>query len=520
MEIVKIKEITVENLKAVSSFTAFFDGKSAHVTGANGIGKSTVIRTLTDRLRGLKPSIITKIGEKEGKTVLELTDGCRFEWNYNNLGKDELNYFTPASLKPVRRNVFKHICGQYFPNQFDINKFLTTSEPAKRLKMISELINIDLTEIQARYKEVFDARRDAKRDLKVLESQIRPKPELPIFEKSDNLEAEQKKIEDLKFQISSKKVGIEQERTALNELYLKNKAANDELQKKHNEDYQLKLNEWFESEKSIKEEIEAYNEIQNSKKIILEENNNVLEHLIQNYQGTDIGHFIDYEGIENYIISLPQPTELKEYIPTAKPELTKLELPDPMPASDNLNVLKSELEKLESSLEFEVNLLESRKAELSEINNAKQVYEIQMKQYAEFQKQVEAQQKSVFDLEQEVSNVLSEIKEIISGTKLPAEFSIDLTDKNDILFKPSENSEYLPITNETLASSAIYIAAFKLQANYLEAFRVAHFDVSYLDFENRQKVLKEAIAMNIQLITESPAMDESSMELQCKITED
>ena len=78
----------------------------------------------------------------------------------------------------------------------------------------------------------------------------------------------------------------------------------------------------------------------------------------------------------------------------------------------------------------------------------------------------------------------------------------------------------MPITNETLASSAIFIAAFKLQANYLEAFRVAHFDVSYLDYENREKVLKEAINMNIQLITESPAQDEKSSELQYKITED
>ena len=43
--------------------------------------------------------------------------------------------------------------------------------------------------------------------------------------------------------------------------------------------------------------------------------------------------------------------------------------------------------------------------------------------------------------------------------------------------------------------------------------------VSYLDYENRQKVLNEAIAMNIQLITESPAINEDQMELQYKITE-
>ena len=118
MENVKIKKVDVKNCKAVSEFIALFNGKCGHVTGANGAGKSTVIRALTDRLRGLKPSIITKIGEKEGKTILELTDGCRFEWQYNDKGRDELNYFTPDNFKRVRRDVFKGICNQYFPNQF------------------------------------------------------------------------------------------------------------------------------------------------------------------------------------------------------------------------------------------------------------------------------------------------------------------------------------------------------------------------------------------------------------------
>jgi hypothetical protein len=519
MENVKIKKVDITNLKAVSSFTAFFDGKSAHVTGANGIGKSTVIRTLTDRLRGLKPSVVTKIGEKEGKTVMELTDGCRFEWSYNDQGKDELNYFTPASLKPVRREVFKHICGQYFPNQFDINKFLTTTEPAKRLKMISELINIDLTEIQARYKEAFEARRDAKRDLKILEAQIKPKPELPIVENSDNLEAEQNQIEDLKTKISEKKTEIEQERSYLNELYLKNKAQNDRLQKEHDENYQKILDEWIKSEDEIEDSIIKFNDEQNEKNQIILESQSRLDFLVKNYQDTELGKFIDFFGIGKFIDELPKPQILKVYIQTPKPEPKQLDLGDPMPKADKLETLKSELYILEGLFENANIELEAKKAKLSDLNASKTIYDIQIKQYSDFKIQVESQANMVQDLEDEVAEILAEIKTIISGTKLPSEFSIDLTDKNDILFKPSVDSEYLPITVETLASSAIFIAAFKLQANYLEAFRVAHFDVSYLDYENRQAVLKEAINMNIQLITESPAMDENSMELQYKLTE-
>ena len=519
MESVKIKKVDITNLKAVSNFTAFFDGKSAHVTGANGIGKSTVIRTLTDRLRGLKPSIVTKIGEKEGKTVMELTDGCRFEWSYNDQGKDELNYFTPASLKPVRREVFKHICGQYFPNQFDINKFLTTTEPAKRLKMISELINIDLTEIQARYKEAFEARRDAKRDLKILEAQIKPKPEIPIIENSDNLEAEQKQIEGLKVQISEKKTEIENERTRLNSIYLENKAKNDKLQKEHNDSYQKELDSWLKSEQEIEDEIIKYNHEQEEKQEIIKSFKDYYLHLVTVYTKHELGKFIDFIGIRKFIDEIPKPFAIKQYISTPKPEPKQLNLADPMPSSDNLEELKSELKEMELAMDLLSESLEEKRAKINDLNASKTVYDIQLKQWNDFQIQVESQANLVQDLENEVAQILAEIKNIISGTKLPSEFSIDLTDKNDILFKPTPDSEYLPITVETLASSAIFIAAFKLQANYLESFRVAHFDVSYLDYENRQAVLKEAINMNIQLITESPAMDENSMELQYRLTE-
>ena len=190
-----------------------------------------------------------------------------------------------------------------------------------------------------------------------------------------------------------------------------------------------------------------------------------------------------------------------------------------MPDDSKLNSLISALEDLKEKLNEAEKELSDKKEELSEITTAKQVHEMQMKQWKEFNDQIEEKSDCVRDCEIDVETILNEIKEMISLTKLPEEFQIDLTDKNDILFRVDENSDYLPITVETLASSAIFIAAFKLQANYLESFRVAHFDVSYLDYENRQKVLDEAVKMDIQLITESPALDAGKKELQYEITE-
>ncbi len=519
MEEVKIRKIDVENLKAVSSFTALFNGKSAHVTGANGIGKSTVIRAFTDRLRGLKPSIITKIGEKEGKTIMELTDGCRFEWEYNNQGKDSLNYFTPNNLKPVRRDVFKHICGQYFPNQFDINRFLTTTEPAKRLKMISELVNVDLTEIQTKYKDAFEVRKDAKKELKILEAQIKPKPETQTFDDSD-FESEQKKVNGLEVQINGKKQEIENERNFLNAQYIKNKAENDLKESEHQKVYQKELDGWLGSEDKREVEIINFNDAQDDLTELKNEAESILSRIAEALVGTNFVGLFDFDTAKKIISNMPQPKELRTFNSTPKPEFESLKLPDPMPSSFNLNEIKEDLTVLENSLILAYESLEFKKSELSDLNASKQLYDLQLKQWNEFRAEIEKQANHVQDCEVDVSKILTEIKAIVSGTKLPDEFSIDLTNKNDILFRPNTGIDYFPITNETLADSAIFIAAFKLQANYLEAFRVAHFDVSYLDYENREKVLKEAINMNIQLITESPAHDADSKMLQYKITEE
>lgn len=519
MEEVKIRKIDVKNLKAVDSFIAIFDGKSAHVTGANGFGKSTIIRALTDRLRGLKPSIITKIGEKEGKTVMELTDGCRFEWEYNDQGKDSLNYFTPNNIKPVRRDVFKHICGQYFPNQFDINKFLTTTAPRERLNMISELVNVDLTQVQARYKNAFDIRKDAKKELKILESQIKPKPETQTFD-GQNYDVEQKNVDEIEVKIKAQKALIEIERDELNSKYVENKQTNDLEETEHQKTYQKELDKWLESEDEREVMTLNFNDAQDNLTELIEEATAILSNITSALVGTNFNGLFDFVTAKRIIADMPQPEELKTYESTPKPEFKSLNLPDPMPSSFNLNEIKEDLTTLESTLTFVNESLETKKAELSALSASRQVYDLQLKQYQDFQKDVAKQAGNVQDYEKDVFEILEEIKAIISATKLPDEFSIDLTEKNDILFKTSPDAEYLPITIETLASSAIFIAAFKLQANYLEAFRVAHFDVSYLDYENREKVLKEAINMNIQLITESPAHDEKSRELQYVITEE
>ncbi|MBD3198005.1 MAG: hypothetical protein GF317_23345 [Candidatus Lokiarchaeota archaeon] len=517
-EIIKIVKINAENIKAISQFSAFFGGKSAHITGKNKRGKSTAIRVLIDKLQGLEPAKVTKIGEQNGRYEMHLTDGSRFEWKFGENGYEKIDYYPGGALKPAKREVFRSICKQYFVNQFDIQKFLTTSEPRKRLQMISELINIDLTDVNNRYKEVYAARRDAKKELKILVSQRIHIPAKADFSKLDNYtEAEKKKIENIKENIKMQDSVIQNEKDRLNALYVENKANNEKKQAEYEAEKQEKLKNWELENNREREKIESFNEIQKSKLFLINDYKDELQRIEKEIDL--LSDCFDFEKAKKIIDQQLKPEPEKKFVPVPMPEFEPLDLPDAMPDNSGLQRLESEKEMLLQKLYIAEKTLKEKESELNDLKVKKQVYESKLSNYRAFQSKVADQELEVQNCEEKVNEVLQEIKDLVSSAKIPDEFSIDLTEKNDILFREDENSEYLPITNETLASSAIYIAAFKLHAYNVDVFRVVHFDVSYLDYENRKKVLEEAKKMNIQLLTESPATCESESELQYEITE-
>lgn len=156
----KIKKITVSNLKAVSALTADFKGMTCIITGGNNKGKSTFLRSLPDRLRGVKPDIILKHNEKEGFAELELTTGERFLWQFDGK-KEKLTFFTE---KNIPTGVTKGICAAYFPPVFDVDEFLN-SAPAKQKQVLQKLTGIDFTEIDKLYKEAYEIRAYANKRL-------------------------------------------------------------------------------------------------------------------------------------------------------------------------------------------------------------------------------------------------------------------------------------------------------------------------------------------------------------------
>lgn len=153
----KVKKITVSNLKVVSKLTADFNGCTAIVTGGNNKGKSSFLKSPIDRIRGIKPEIVLKHGEKEGFAELELTTGEKFIWEFSNNGKGPKEKLTFITEKNIPASVTKDLCKVYFPPVFDVDEFLN-SAPAKQKQTLQKITGIDFTEIDRQYKYAYDER--------------------------------------------------------------------------------------------------------------------------------------------------------------------------------------------------------------------------------------------------------------------------------------------------------------------------------------------------------------------------
>lgn len=208
----KIKQITISNLKAVKKFTGLFEGATAIITGGNNKGKTSILRSLPDRLRGIKPGIILSHDEKEGYAEWTLTSGEKFIWTFDKK-KEKLTYITERNISAA---VTKEISNNYFPAVFDVDKFLNDA-PAKQKATLQKLSGLDFTDIDNAYKLAYEQRTYAnkRRD----EEKVRHESNLPdpgIKEtNTDKLEQEIAGIETHNFKYIQVERGIEQRNASI-----------------------------------------------------------------------------------------------------------------------------------------------------------------------------------------------------------------------------------------------------------------------------------------------------------------
>lgn len=162
----KIEKISIRNLKAIKNFEVNLHGATIVVRGNNNAGKSTFLKSIPDRIRGIRPSSVVNFKEDAGHAILDLDDGSTFQWMFDNKGYEKLEYYTPEGLRgPVTREIAK----KYFPEQFDIDKFLA-ADPKTMTKTLLNLAGIDVSPYDAEYKRLYDERTDLNRQVKKLES--------------------------------------------------------------------------------------------------------------------------------------------------------------------------------------------------------------------------------------------------------------------------------------------------------------------------------------------------------------
>ncbi len=351
----KIKTITITNFKAVDMFTADFNGCTAIVTAGNNKGKTSLLRGITDRIRGIKPELIVKQGEESGKGELVLTDGCRFVWEFDAKGKEKLTFFTKENIKSA---VTREIAARYFPPTFDIDKFLQ-SQPKQQAAQLQQAFGIDCTDVDARYKKAYAERTTANADYD------REKSRLESMGKPE-------KVEPVTLDVLTAKK--EQLRNELNAEYSKNVAHNKEVEAQWKEECSRINSEKSEYEKTVAN-------VAHEREII---GGAISQLMAFGYGGTD-----ELYKWRDTAYQLPQ---AKVFNIPAEPEYK-----DPMPD-------RSELDKIDAEI-----------LSASDTNVKANSY----KQYLEQVKNVDELKRKAEDADGVVKAIEQERKDLIASAKLP-----------------------------------------------------------------------------------------------------
>lgn len=357
----KTKSISLRNFKAIGAKEIDFKGCTAIITGGNNKGKSSLLRGITDRIRGEKPDLIVKQGEKEGKGTIELTTGEKFIWEFDVEGTDKLTFITKDGYET---KVTKEISARFFPVSFDIDKFLN-SPPKKQSEQLQKIVGIDFSEIDNRYRLAYEDRTEKNREAERFHVKLASMLEVPKVDSVDLTELQAAK---------------ETERTRLNTLYLSNKKTNDGLRS----DYQTKIDaEKLSILNFNNEQIKLADNILNA--------NTFLESLIKlGYEGKEVGEFI---------LKMERPKDAKVFDEgkLAQPKYIVPELPD----------------------DKELQAIDAKILTASQTNTEAKAYT----DYVTYKASVEAAKVEAKEADDKVIAIVAEREKLIKSANMPAGIS-------------------------------------------------------------------------------------------------
>jgi hypothetical protein len=356
----KIKSIKIQNFKSISDLEANFNGCTAIVTGGNNKGKTSFLKGIVDRIRFIRPDVMVKNGEKEGKGELVLDSGEKFVWEFD-AAKDKLTYITTDG----RKSVSKEFGAKFFPAVFDIDKFLQ-SFPKEQVKQLQQIVGLDFTDIDERYRKAYDNRTERNREAELYHAKLEKMIKVEYVKPVDVTKLKEKK---------------DVLKNNLNALYLENKENN------------LKTRKAWETEKeTINKECHEHNEKQSKNRSIFDDCFKASLTLKSAGYDGDIDSFLD---------------TLRANL---KPEMVAADLYPKEPIYIEEMPDRTELDKIDSEL-----------LQASEINAQATKYD----EYIQHKNETDAAYDVAKQADEDVKVIESERKKMIESAKFPKGILID-----------------------------------------------------------------------------------------------
>ena len=165
----KIQKVEIKNFKALADVKTELNGHNVFLVAPNCSGKTTFI----DACFGVMPKQPLKNGEKKGSVSVDLGEYV-VEFKFSERSqKPKMNIFDKTG-KPQKTpaKLFKELFGI---TDFDIDSFLNL--PAKKqIEVIKEIIGIDWSDVDARFKELYAERTFKTRQAKEIDGEIADRP--------------------------------------------------------------------------------------------------------------------------------------------------------------------------------------------------------------------------------------------------------------------------------------------------------------------------------------------------------
>lgn len=253
----KVEKIYVKNLRQIDEQSVVFNWCTAIITGGNNKGKSTLLKSIVERLRGDKSTII-KDWKQSGEAKREFTDWSILEWDLL-WSSDKITYTTKEWVKT---SSIKTICDKLFGKWFDIDEFLT-AQPKEQKRIMQQLVWLDFTELDEQYEKAYNDRKEKNAIYRMEQAKISDVKEVIVS-------GEYKDITDLQEKLIAAEKNNEQIESIKEKIQYKSQrliSIDEEIKRLQEEKQQIsddidKWQKWLNDTKvidtvSIREEIEA-----------------------------------------------------------------------------------------------------------------------------------------------------------------------------------------------------------------------------------------------------------------------